>query len=89
MLMVSISSTSAKATDHATALVLIFAASLSRIAPIEFLRIIDTLKAPSGGEHDGRGRNGPSKRAHAGFINAGNMQHPAGPKDAFIAQQVA
>jgi hypothetical protein len=56
---------------------------------IELLRIIDAPNTTSGGEHDGGGRPGPSERAHAGLINPGNMQHAAGPKDAFIAQQLA
>ena len=56
---------------------------------IELLRIINAPNTTSGGEHDGGGRHGPSERAHAGLINAGNMQHAAVPKDAFIAQQLA
>ena len=89
MLIASISSTSANATDHAAALVLISAASLSRVAGSSFFEIIDAPNTTSGGEHDGGGRHGPSERAHAGLINPGNMQHAAGPKDAFIAQQLA
>jgi len=56
---------------------------------IELLRIIDAGNSRSGCEHDGRGRHGPGERAHAGFINAGDMQHAAGPKGAFKAQQLA
>jgi hypothetical protein len=89
MLIASISSTSANATDHAAALVLISAASLSRVAASSFFESSMPRNATSGGEHHGCGRHGPSERAHAGLINAGNMQHAAGPKDAFIAQQLA
>src|SRR5262245_52288928 len=56
---------------------------------IELLRIVDARNARPGREHDGGGRHWPGERAHAGFVDARDMQHAAGPNGVFKAQQVA
>ena len=78
----SISSTSAKATDQATASALISTASLSRVSASSFFEFVDAGNPRFWREYHGCGRHRPRERAHAGFIDAGDVQHACGPKRA-------
>ena len=85
----SISSTSANATAQATASALISIASLSQSLRVELLRIVDAGNPRFWREDHGRGRHRPGERAHAGFVDAGDVQNARGPKRALELQELA
>ena len=66
----SISSTSAQATDHASACWRILTASSSRSSGIELLRIADAANATARIEYDGGSDDGSCQRTATGLIDA-------------------
>jgi hypothetical protein len=56
---------------------------------IELLGIIDSRYARARCKHDCRRCHGPSERAHARLVHAGDMLEPFRPERRFVAQQPA
>ena len=56
---------------------------------IELLRIVDSWNPRPWLKYDRRGRHRPRERTHAGFIDAGDVQHAGGPKRVLELQQLA
>ena len=56
---------------------------------IELLRIVDAWNPRSWLEYDCSSGDRPCERTHAGFIDAGNVQHAGGPKRGLELQQLA
>jgi hypothetical protein len=88
MLMVSISSTSTKATDHEAAFSLIPIARASREFASSFFDV-DTDYARAGLQDNCGSRDRPCERAHSGLIDTSNGILPLIPEKRFIAEHPA